>query len=91
MSEKIDLKALNVREGDVGDFIIHNPENCTGCGSCVLICPVNLWKLVKGKSILSSDYQSRCMECASCENICDYNAIRFSYPPGGTGIKYLHG
>ena len=47
--------------------------------------------LEKGKSVLASDYKERCMECGSCETICDYNAIQFSFPKGGTGIKYLHG
>ena len=91
MDEKIVLKDLNVREGDPGDFITPNKENCTGCGNCILICPVNLWKLVKGKSELASDYKERCMECAACESVCDYNAITFEYPMGGTGIKYQHG
>jgi ferredoxin-like protein FixX len=91
MEEKIDLKELNTREGDPGDFIIHDAEKCTGCGKCVLICPVNLWKLEKGKSQLASDYKDRCMECAACVCICDFDAISFSYPKGGTGIKYSFG
>ena len=91
MDEKIHLKELTNREGDPGDFITHISDNCTGCGKCVLICPANLWKLEKGKSSLAQDYKGRCMECAACENICDFNAITFMYPKGGTGIKYMHG
>ncbi|NVM53674.1 MAG: 4Fe-4S binding protein [Candidatus Helarchaeota archaeon] len=91
MTENINLKELNIREGDPGDFITHNIENCTGCGSCIIICPANLWKLEKGKSILAKDYKERCMECVACESVCDYNAITFTYPKGGTGIKYMHG
>ncbi|NVM01114.1 MAG: 4Fe-4S binding protein [Candidatus Helarchaeota archaeon] len=89
--EKINLKEIVTREGDPGDFIIHVIDNCTGCGSCILICPVNIWRLEKGKSVLAKDYKERCMECGSCETVCDYNAIQFSFPKGGTGIKYLHG
>ncbi|MHA1130209.1 MAG: indolepyruvate ferredoxin oxidoreductase subunit alpha [Candidatus Helarchaeota archaeon] len=91
MEEKIDLKSLNVREGETGEFITHNPENCTGCGKCILICPVNLWKLENGKSKLAQDYKERCMECAACVSICEFDAISFIYPKGGTGIKYSFG
>ena len=91
MEDKIKLKDLNIREGDPGDFIIHNSDNCTGCGKCVLICPANIWKMEKGKSSIAKDYKERCMECVACESICDYNAIIFNFPKGGTGIKYMHG
>ena len=91
MDEKIKLIDLNTREGDPGDFITQNLDNCTGCGNCVLICPANLWKLEKGKSVLAKDYKERCMECVACESVCDYNGINFQIPKGGTGIKYMHG
>ncbi|NVM29543.1 MAG: hypothetical protein HWN65_11945 [Candidatus Helarchaeota archaeon] len=47
--------------------------------------------LDKGKSVLAKDYKERCIECVACESICDYNAIIYTFPKGGTGIKYMHG
>jgi ferredoxin-like protein FixX len=47
---------------------------------------MNLWKK-KDKIIqFVDDYQSKCLECAACYQVCDSGAIQFQYPLGGTGI-----
>jgi ferredoxin-like protein FixX len=88
---KIEVKDLTERVPGTGDFIKIDPEKCTGCGRCIIICVMNLWKLRDGIAILSEDYQSKCLECASCYQVCDSDAISFSYPAGGTGIIYKNG
>ena len=40
---------------------------------------------------ISDDYKELCLECAHCYSICEYNAIDFHFPKGGTGIIYKRG
>lgn len=89
----INLKPTELirRKLDTGEFIFPNKNKCTGCKKCVLICPVYLWKMEKNKAVLSKDYKSKCFECSSCYQICEYDAIEFTFPKGGTGIAYKQG
>jgi len=73
------------------DFILVDHEKCTGCGSCVIICGMDLWKIREGKAMLRRDYKKFCTECASCYTVCDYDAIEFTFPPGGYGVVYERG
>ncbi len=72
------------------DFIRVDPQKCTGCGACVVICPMDLWKMREGRACLAEDYRSKCMECGSCFIACEYAALDFSYPPAGEGISYRY-
>ncbi len=40
---------------------------------------------------LAADYRQRCLECGACDQVCTARAIRFRYPPGGTGVVYEQG
>lgn len=85
---KMDLKSM-VKRVDVdkmGDFISYDKEKCNGCGKCALVCSFKLWSVKDGKARLAPRYQQLCLECAACWDICEPEAIDFSYPPGGTGI-----
>lgn len=89
----LDFKAL-VRRVDAdktGDFISYDPERCDGCGLCAVICPFRLWSVKEGKARLAPRYQELCLECASCWEICEKEAIDFSYPRGGTGVVIEYG
>lgn len=46
-------------------------ENCTGCGICVRICPVNNIKMVEGKP----KWLHHCETCYGCYGWCPNNAI----------------
>jgi ferredoxin like protein len=81
---------VNVIESPL-DFISVDHEKCMGCGNCVIICGMNLWKIRDGKAMLRRDYKKFCTECASCYTVCDYDAIEFTFPPGGYGIVYERG
>jgi ferredoxin-like protein FixX len=61
------------------------------CGNCVLICSMNLWQKRDTKVQLAKDYKSYCLECASCFQVCEADAIDFTFPPGGYGVIYEHG
>jgi ferredoxin-like protein FixX len=89
MSEmKIDLKSLvkRVDTDQMGDYITYDEEKCNGCGHCAVICGFNLWSVKDGKARLAPRYQELCVECAGCWEVCDQEAIDFSYPKGGTGV-----
>lgn len=88
---KIEVKDLTKRVSGTGDFIKVDQEKCNGCGRCLIICVMNLWKMKDGKAYLVDDYQSKCLECAGCYSLCEPDAILFRYPAGGTGVIYEQG
>lgn len=50
------------------------PDNCTGCGRCIEVCPHGVFALRdKRAGIIDQD---RCMECGACENNCDFGALK---------------
>jgi NAD-dependent dihydropyrimidine dehydrogenase PreA subunit len=50
-----------------------NLEKCTGCGTCVDVCPVGVYELQDGKS--SAVNANECIACRVCETECPENAI----------------
>lgn len=85
---KIDYKKLvkRVNTDKISNFISYNEEKCNGCGLCAMVCSFKLWSVKGGKAKLASRYRELCLECGACCEICDAEAIDFSYPPGGTGV-----
>ena len=52
---------------------------------------MNLWRKKENTIFIVEDYQTKCLECGACYQVCDPNAISFKYPAGGTGIVYEQG
>ena len=75
--------------GGTGEFIKVDKEKCTGCGLCATFCTRNVWK--KEGSIYVPVNLKDCAECGACWNICPSDAVIFSEPKGGTGIRFTHG
>ncbi len=48
-------------------------ESCTGCGSCVRLCPHRVLELEDGVSVLA--HEERCIECGACQLNCHDEAI----------------
>ena len=51
-------------------------EKCTGCGTCVDACPVNVYELdeeTKKTKIINPD---DCLDCKACEIQCEAEAIK---------------
>jgi len=48
-------------------------DKCTGCGTCVDVCPAGVFELVEGKS--SPVNMDECLACHTCESQCPENAI----------------
>ncbi|MBP1640357.1 MAG: ferredoxin [Bacteroidetes bacterium] len=50
-----------------------NPDLCTGCGMCTVVCPHSVFEMVNGKArIVDID---DCMECGACSNNCRFGAV----------------
>jgi ferredoxin len=49
------------------------PDKCTGCGSCLLVCPRSVLNMPNGKvEIFNRD---ACIECGACQRNCRFGAI----------------
>ncbi len=75
------------------EFLRVDADLCVGCGSCVRVCVAGIWSLDPGSelALLATDYAQRCFECGACDQVCPERAIRFVYPPGGTGVVFEQG
>jgi NAD-dependent dihydropyrimidine dehydrogenase PreA subunit len=74
---------------ETGDFIKIDQERCIGCGECVISCLGGCIGIRKGKAVILG-YET-CQECGACWYICPQDAIEFSWPKGGTGMRVQHG
>ena len=88
---KMDLKGMTKHIPGTGDFITIDKEKCNGCGRCIVVCVMNLWRMRDGIAEIAEDYREKCVECAGCYSVCEPDAIHFQYPKGGTGVVYEQG
>ncbi len=49
-------------------------KKCIGCGTCVSVCPVNVFELKGGKSKVIKPQD--CTECGACVTSCPTKAIK---------------
>ena len=86
-------------------FSVHvNMNRCTGCGNCVVSCPVNaleplhdrircqkekIYTVKDGKSISLDVKMELCAGCGVCVGACPYKVITLS-GKGETGILVRH-
>lgn len=88
---KIEIDGLTKHIPGTGDFISIDYSKCNKCGQCLSVCILNLWYKQGDKIKLAENYQSKCLECAACYQVCETGAIKFQYPSGGTGVIYEKG
>lgn len=50
---------------------------CTGCGACVVACPVAALALVEGRAALIAP--DACTYCTACEDLCPVGAIELPF------------
>lgn len=74
---------------DQQSHIILDKEICRSCShhACVSACPAKCYTLDAETGRLDVVYEN-CLECGTCNVICDKKAINWSYPRGGFGVSY---
>lgn len=61
-----------------------DPAVCTGCGSCVKVCPVGAIKLVDKKARIDPKI---CIGCAECIATCTFDAVSIAWDSGADDIQ----
>ncbi len=49
-----------------------NRERCSGCGSCMDVCPTEAIRIEDGKAVITME----CVDCGACPRVCPEGAIR---------------
>jgi ferredoxin like protein len=85
-----DKLAVNKYDIDKDIHIKVNKIICQTCQThyCIFVCPADCYKLTEGHITFS--YEG-CLECGSCEIVCDKGAIGWELPRPGFGICYVYG
>ena len=85
-----DKLALNLFHIDKDPHIKVNQDICAKCPHklCTYMCPVENYKLENDNVVFSWE---GCLECGTCQIICDQGAVDRDYPRGGFGIIYRCG
>ena len=52
---------------------IVDAEKCEGCEECVDVCPVEVFEMQDGKSVVIAEEE--CLGCESCIEVCEPGAI----------------
>ena len=67
-------------------------ELCRECPTrpCLVICTAENYQWDEKRGELVFNYEG-CLECGACRIICPLDAIDWSYPEGGYGVKYRFG
>lgn len=61
----------------MSEIIIVKPEKCTGCNTCVRVCPApeaNITKMLDDGRYLTTVNSSKCIACGECVKSCKNNA-----------------
>ena len=53
--------------------VIVDLSKCTGCGTCVSVCPSEALKIVDNKAVCS---EADCVDCGVCVDECPDKALR---------------
>ena len=59
-----------------------NPPECSGCGACAEICPVDAIKVEAGTAIVDEEW---CIGCGVCSIVCETGAARIVLRPDRSG------
>jgi NAD-dependent dihydropyrimidine dehydrogenase PreA subunit len=85
---KVEMK-FDYYSGDTGNFVRVDEDKCTGCGDCAKFCARGVWEA--DGEIYRPINLKECVECGACWNICEFNAVIYEEPKGGTGVRFSYG
>jgi ferredoxin len=60
----------------ISEFLAFDSTKCTGCGACIVTCPIKAIKPGPNKIYIDSQ---RCNLCFDCIDICPKNAILLNH------------
>jgi len=80
---------VDYNPGDMGKFISVEEDKCSGCSDCAKFCTRNVWQ--RDGDIFRPARLDQCVECGACWNVCRADAVEFSEPKGGTGVRFSYG
>ncbi|MGA2974356.1 MAG: 4Fe-4S binding protein [Spirochaetia bacterium] len=99
---KLEMK-VSYAPGDTGAFLRVDESKCNGCGACARFCARGVWQK-EGAVYRQEGADDRqegaiyrplglklCAECGACWNACSQDAVIFTEPRGGTGIRFSFG
>ena len=66
-----------------GESLKVNKELCTGCKTCMDVCPHNVFMIESRKAVIIN--KESCMECGACKMNCPLGAIEVN---SGVGCAY---
>jgi ferredoxin like protein len=83
------LPQLTQFQVDDRPHIVVNQAICRTCDhrACVNACPANCYTFNEETRLLSVVYET-CLECGTCQVLCDKGALDWTYPRGGYGVCY---
>ena len=50
-------------------------DKCVGCGTCVKVCPMNIYELKGKKTHVKDGAEKDCIQCHACEANCPVKCI----------------
>ena len=67
--------------------IVVDSTICAKCPhqACVYGCPATCYRIIDGAVKFAYD---GCVECGTCDVMCDLGAVTWKYPRGGFGVSY---
>jgi ferredoxin like protein len=85
VEERLSLVRYNV---DTEAHIKVDKNICQTCPhkACTILCPAGCFTISEELGVLFS-YGS-CLECGTCNLVCDQEAITWNYPRGGFGVSF---
>jgi len=63
--------------------LLYDAEKCTGCGTCLTVCPHRVFEPYEGKVRITDP--DLCMECGACAQNCPFDAIEVRKGVGCAG------